>query len=54
MTDLVLTLPTWAGIAVAMLLATVAGFLVYAITHRFISPGLRDDLKTATGSLLAG
>ncbi|MGI9521963.1 MAG: hypothetical protein ACR2PG_09980 [Hyphomicrobiaceae bacterium] len=51
MTELILSLPEWLGICVAMLLATAVGITVYLVSHRLISIHQDGDIKDPTSSL---
>ncbi len=51
MIDFLLSISTWFGITVSMLLATAAGLLVYGISHKLISRYARGELMEPTSSL---
>ncbi|MGI9523467.1 MAG: hypothetical protein ACR2PG_17690 [Hyphomicrobiaceae bacterium] len=51
MTELILSLPEWLGIFVAMLIATTVGLAVYLVSHRLISTHQEDELKDPMSSL---
>ena len=51
MIELILSLPTWAGIGVAIVLATVVGLIVYFASFKLISRHQNDELRDSTSSL---
>ena len=51
MIKLILSLPTWAGIGVAIVLATVVGLVVYFVSFKLISRYQNDELRDSTSSL---
>jgi hypothetical protein len=51
MVETLLSLPTWAGICVAMLIATVTGLSVYFVSYSLISRNQTDNLKSGVGDL---
>ena len=51
MIELMLLLPTWIGIGVAIVLATVVGLAVYFVSYKLISRYQSDELMDSTSSL---
>lgn len=51
MVELILSLPMWVGIGVAVVLATVVGLIVYFVSYKFISRYQSDELRDSTSSL---
>ena len=51
MIGFVISLPTWAGLALSMITTSVVGLLVYLVFYKIISKYSREDLKNPTSSL---
>ena len=49
--ELLLSLPDWAGVIVAMVFATVVGLAVYLVSHRLIAKHQKEELKDPMSSL---
>jgi hypothetical protein len=51
MIEFLLSLPTWVGYSVAMIVTAVVGLLVYLVSYKLISKYQRDEIKEPTSSL---